>query len=574
MQGGPSRAQRRQAKKREAKAARKQQEKGRERGTAGGGGGGVLSAGCSDDEEDVGDPMDAEPAQVEPFVRPKLPRKVLAARVKLLEDTVHELRLQGADAAQLEPVERSLGDARKDVKLAGGSTDGGLRTAIMAEGRKLAKREAAISREEDKRKQLQQEVEEAIARVSRQEAAIDQLRGKLEYSRERYAYLVAQQAAEGQRAPRADAVHRAVAAISGLGDGVGEEMQGHIRTVADAVSLVFGGGRIDGREAFAGAWIDSESDGCEAEDDEDERDLDDEPEVSGEMLHEVHLASSTLRAARVERNKALLEACRSGSALPQKVDEELKSKIRTSVEALVGATAKRDAARELAKRRIEDEEAEVRRLEARRAEEEAERAAASTAAAASVASAAGAAASAGTPSNAQGARAHGPTEPSRCGTGGRVDVEDTPCPPPAKWRRAASEASEQTVEEEEVPQVGMSIDQVDVTGGGSGDVASDGGRRRGGEGSRERGWRGRGAVRAATLALEAKGRGRGDADRREEDARRVEAGSREVARHSAPRGFQDALADGALEIVRLARAGGSCRRGRTVEPTRSRSPAK
>ncbi len=535
------------------------------------------SAVCSDDDGDGDDPMDADAMHVQPFVRPKLPRKVIAARVKLLEDTVHELRLQGADAAQLEPVEKSLEEARRDVKLAGGSTDGGLRTAIMAEGRKLSKREAAIAREEKKREQLQREVEEAITRVSRQDAALEQLRGKLEYSRERYAFLVAQQAAEGQRAPRAEAVHKAFAAISGLGEGQGEEMQGHIRLVADAVSLVFGGGRIDGREAFGGAWIDSESDRCEAEDDEDERDLDDEPEVSGEMLHEVHLACSALRAARVERNKAWLEACRLGNVLAPKADAELKTKIRTSVEALVDATSRRDAARERARRRIEAEEDEERRREARRAAEEAERAATTTAAAASVASGAGAATAAEVPWGAQGDRNQDTTGAARRGTGvcGDEPADDTPCPPPAKFRRAASEDSEPTVEEEEeVPQLPMFVDEDNRVDGEGRDLAADGDGKRGEEGARARGWRGKGAVRAATLALEAKGGGRRESERRDEDLRRVEAGNREAERHSAPRGFQDALADGAVDIVRLATAGGSRRRGRSLEPARSRSPTR
>ncbi len=519
--------------------------------------------------------MDAETPHVQPFIRPKLPRKVLAARVKLLEDTVHELQLQSADASQLEPVQRSLEDARKEIKLAGGATDGGLRTAIMAEGRRLAKREAAISREEKRREQLQREVEEAVARVAKHEAEVEQLRDKLEYSRERYSYLVAQQAAEGQRAPRAEAVHKAFAAIAERSADMGHEMQCHVKLVSEAVSLVFGGGLIDGKEAFAGAWIDSESDGHEAEDDEEERDLDDEPEVSGEMLHEVHLAGSALRAARVERNKALLDACRSGTALTQKADAELKSKIRASVETLVAATARRDAARDVAKRRIEAEEAEERRREARRMAEEAERTAAATAAAAAVASAAGSATEADVPRGAQGIRGRGADEVSRRGAGERDGerVDDTPCPPPAKWRRAASEDSEPTAEEEEeVPQLAMAVDEGGaLDAGGSGrEVDSDG--REGQVGGCALGGRGRGAVRAATLALEAKGATRRECEKREEDQRRVEVGARECERLSAPRGFQDVLADGAVSITRLAMAGGARRRGRTVEPTRSRSP--
>ncbi len=566
--------QRRQARKREARAAKRLQEKGRDRGLAELGEEGVGSAIGSGDEGGGDDPMDAEAPHVQPFVRPKLPRKVLAARVKLLEDTAHELRLQGADASQLQPVERSLEDARRDVKLAGGATDGGLRTAIMAEGRRLAKREAAIGREEKKRDQLQREVEEAIARVAKQNAEIGQLRDKLEYSRERYSYLVAQQAAEGQRAPHAEAVHKAFAAIAERSADMGHEMQGHVKLVSEAVSLVFGGGLIDGKEAFAGAWIDSESDERGEGDEEDERDLDDEPEVSGEMLHEVHQAGSVLRAARVERNKALIDACRSGAVLAPKADAELKAKIRASVEALVAATAKRDAARDAARRRIEAEEAESRRREARRVAEEAERTAAATAEAASVATAAGAAAAAGAPRGVQDSRGHAEEE-ARRGAGMRDEerCDDTPCPPPAKWRRAASEDSEPTAEEEEeVPQLAMAVDGGDDLGAGSSRQGNGSDCGEGQVGGRAMGGRGGGSVRAATLALEAKGASRRERERRDEDMRRVEVGGREGERLSAPRSAQEVLADGAVGITRLAMAGGARRRGRTVEPARSRSP--
>ncbi len=187
----------------------------------GGGRGDDEAAKDSDDGEcDVGD-MDADPPTVLPFVRPNQPRRVIAARVKVLEDTVRELRLQGADQAQIDPVVQSLEAARREVRDAGGATDGGLRTAVMSEARKLSRREAAVAKAGHVRMLLQRKVEDAVAELEKHDNAVLQLRAKVDYSKERYAYLVSQQAAEGQPAPRAEAVRRAFAAIREVGGGAG-----------------------------------------------------------------------------------------------------------------------------------------------------------------------------------------------------------------------------------------------------------------------------------------------------------------------------------------------------------------
>ncbi len=512
--------------------------------------------------------MDADPPAVQPFVRPGQPRRVIAARVKVLEDTVHELRMQGAGQEQIGPVEQSLAAARREIKDAGGITDGGLRTAIMSEARKLSRREAAVVKAGQTRARLQQNVEDAIAELASHDSAVDQLRAKVEYSRERYAYLVSQQAAEGQLAPRAEAIHRAFAAIREAGEGLGHEVKAHIEVVSHAVALVYGEAQISGKDALAEAWIDSDADVEEHGVDEDVA-IDDEPEIRGDMLHNLHMAQDALRAARVQRNKAFLRACRSGTSLPEDDAGALKSKVEVAVRELVEAKEVLGRARRAAAARLEAEAAEDRRRREREEEAEAQRRAA-----------------ADTIAEQDQARSEAGKRGAAGGEGGSgEDDGDTPCPPRAKWRRAPSESSEATQEEEEIPQVprgggdggdatlqvgtatrGTTARQGDLPGGAArGPGEADGVRR------------GRGAVRAATLALEAR-RDEQGGGRWARDSRRAEEGAMEVERASAPRSTVEALADGAVAAAQAATAVAAAvnarGRGRGGEGARSRSPAR
>ncbi len=572
--GGPSRAQRRQMRKREVRAARRDERRlaGEQTGGVAGGGRELFGALGRDSDEGEGDDaeMDVDVPAAQPFVRPDQPRRVLAARVKVLEDTVRELRLQGADQRQIDPVELSLEAARKSVKDAGGATDGGLRTAIMSEARKLSRREAAVVRAGHTREQLQKKVEDAVAELTKHDGATEQLRAKVNYSRERYAYLVSQQAAEGQLAPRAEAVHRAFAAIREVGGGLGQEVVGHIEVVSNAIALVFGDGHISGREALADAWIDSDEGGDggghEADDD---GDIDDEPEIRGDMLHNVHIAEEALRAARVERNKSILQACRTGAAVPEEEERALRAKIEEAVKSLVAAKEVLVRARRAAAARIEAEAEDARRrLREEEAAEEQRRAAA-------------AAVCEQERSRAEAGKRGGSAE----GVERVGDEDDTPCPPPCKWRRAPSESSDPTQEEEEVPQVPTAaVGEVAAAGTGlqAGRASSEGRvdpPRRGTRGAGEpaSGRRVGGAVRAAAQALEAR-REDHDGGRVGRDARRVEEGAMEVDKASAPRHVGEMLADGALEVVQAAVAvaavGGTRGRGSGREDMRSRSPAR
>ncbi len=507
---------------------------------------------------------------VQPFVRPEQPRRIIAARVKVLEDTVRELRLQGADQRQIDPVELSLAAARKSVREAGGATDGGLRTAIMSEARKLSRREAAVVRAGQARARLQKRVEDAVADLAKHDGATEQLRAKVSYSRERYAYLVSQQAAEGQLAPKAEAVHRAFAAIREAGGALGQDVLGHLDVVSNAIALVFGDGHISGREALAEAWIDSDAgDDGDAHGMDDEGDIDDEPEILGDMLHNVHLAEDALRSARVERNKFILRACRAGAAVPEDEERALRAKVEDAVKSLVAAKEVLDRARRAAAARIEAEAEDNRRRREQEAAEEERRAAA------------------GAEREQERARTEaGKRGGSAEGGGGERDEDDTPCPPPCKWRRAPSESSEPTQEEEEVPQVPAAASGGGVptdTGVQTRRAQSEGGQgeppRRGTRGAGEpaNGRRAGGAVRAAAQALEAR-REDNDMGRVGRDSRRVEEGAMEVDRASAPRDIGEVLADGALEVVQAATAvatiAGTRVRGRGGEGARSRSPAR
>ncbi len=572
VQGGPSRAQRRQIRKREARAAKRDERRAGERiGEDGGGGTELFGELDRDSDEGEGDDaeMDVDVPAVQPFVRPDQPRRIIAARVKVLEDTVRELKLQGADQQQIDPVEHSLAAARKSVRDAGGATDGGLRTAIMSEARKLSRREAAVVRAGHTRAQLQKKVEDAAAELAKHDGATEQLRAKVSYSRERYAYLVSQQAAEGQLAPKAEAVHRAFAALREAGGGLGQDVLGHLDVVSDAVALVFGDGHISGREALAEAWIDSDAgDDGDAHGMDDEGDIDDEPEVRGDMLHNVHLAEAALRSARVARNKSILRACRAGATVPEDEERTLRARVEDAVKSLVDAKEVLARARRAAASRIESEAEEDRRRREQEAAEEARRSAAEA------------------EREQERARGEAGKRGGSAGEGGGGgDDDDTPCPPPRKWRRAPSESSDPTQEEEEIPQApeaasgGGTAAATDLhppraQSEGQGDPPRRSTRS---EGDPASGRRAGGAVRAAAQALEAR-REDHDLGRVGRDARRVEEGAREVDRASAPRDVGEGLADGALEVVQAAAAVativGTRVRGRGGEGARSRSPAR
>ncbi len=188
--------------------------------------------------------------------------------------------------------------------------------------------------------------------------------------------------------------------------------------MAQAVSLVFGEGHFSGRDVLADAWIDSDADGGPpgADEDGDGDDVDDEPEILGDMLHNFHMAEDALRAARVERNKAVLRACRVGAAVPEDEASALRTKVEAAVKELVRVKEVLVGARRAAKARIEAEAAEERRRREREEVVEKERRAAAEA-------------------QAEQERARAESG-KRAGAGeGRddgQDDDDTPCPPPAQ----------------------------------------------------------------------------------------------------------------------------------------------
>ncbi len=492
--------------------------------------------------------MEAEEEEaVMPFVEPAQPRKVIVARTKLLQATIEELRLQGADEAQVAPVQKSLDASLKDAKDAGGATEGRLRTEVMAEARKIAKREAALLRAAQRRKELQEEVEVAVAKLEKHGQEEERLRAKVEYSKGRYAYLVAQQAAESQPALKAAEVHRAITALREVGTSLAPEVQEHISLLSQAVAPFYVDSRTRGKEAFAEAWADSDSD-IQLSEKGDGDDLDDEVEITGDMLHEEHVAKTALKEARKERSRHVLEACYGGRRSAPQVVDYFAEGIKAAIKRLVDAEGTLATARDKARQRLAKEAAERR---AQRAKDEAAEA------------------------DAAAAR--------------REDEEwdEVPCPPPPKWRRAEDDAdgdSEQTVEEETPPLPPASATPVVVpttpqlrrasvassSGEGGG---SAGGPRRGAEGDGD----GRaGSVSAVAGAAGAAGQnmlasagteqrwrghqwaleGRRGGNKRPAEEREKASAAADVASVSvaAVQRIQESLADGAVEAVQAALA--------------------
>ncbi len=454
--GGPSRAQRKHARRREARAAARAGEGGQggaPQGThegpgegAGGGGPteGLGGDGKREDGDDAEEPeaMDEE-EQVHPFVQPSQPRQVIAARAQLLDSTVKEMRLAGATDEQIAPVVESLEKARRLVKEAGGATAGRLRTEVMAEAKRIAKREAAVERGRRRRDELQAEVEKAMAEVAKQDRAIELLSAKVDYSKARYAQLVAQQASECTLV-RAEEVHRAVAALRGVGDTMGEDLRGHIDVLSQAVAPLYVDKNAVARDVLDEACVDLSDGGGEEEDE-----LEYEAVITGDMLHEVHLARAAMQEARRTRNEKVLEACYSGSSV-QDVTEEMGRVVEEAIKRLASAKASLARAKDAARRRIGRERAEE---EERIARQEAEEAAAAARREAEECDEQ----RRREQLQQQQRQQQRPCEQQGGGERRQAEAaeeeeeeEVVPCPPPSKWRRAnsASTSSNRTVEEE------------------------------------------------------------------------------------------------------------------------------
>ncbi len=366
-----------------------------------------------DDMQDVQDTPGLDDRTKEPaqFEAPGKSREICNLRAQLLRTRVAEMERQGVEDQRIAKARESLQDAVKRVKAAGGVSSRNLRNEVLGEQRKLAKREAAVARAAKQKIQLEKDVSDAVSKLEAHTKEEEDLAARLEYSKKRYAYLLAQQAAESQPIGYADRVQQALREFEALPEAQ-QALRGALDIIKDAVAAYFPGKKAVGEDVLGEAWLDSDPSDEEIPnegDDDNDNDFDDEHEVTATMLEEERKAKNEVRELRRQRNRRVVESFGAGLPVDGIVDA-MVDKIEAAID--------RHKAAEKA-----IEEAKSKASERRRRRKQEEEASAAAAVAATAA-----------------ARRRGATE---------HDDEVIPCPP-TKWRRADDDdgnASETTVDE-------------------------------------------------------------------------------------------------------------------------------
>ncbi len=244
---------------------------------------------------------------------------------------------------------------------------------------------------------------------------VESARSKLEYLRDeleqglaRHAYLAAQQAAEARPADEVRTVHSALAALRSAVGVLPPELQLQLGVVDQAVSRFYPNGG-EAKEALFQAGLAGNSD-TEISGQSSDSDTDDEPEVTGELLHEHKEARREQKAVRAERQAELLSSIDGGGGSVRDIAAKYKQRAEKAAARLRVATEKLEEGRSAARTR-------------RRAERSAR--------------------------EAQVREAARGTEAG--GRGHREDEDEVvPCPPPCKWRRAGGgggDDSDATIDE-------------------------------------------------------------------------------------------------------------------------------
>ncbi len=349
-----------------------------------------------------------QPAAPPPFTAPPHSRRAVAARSELLRARLDECRVQGDDEAALRQLESEVVQADMATKQAGGSSENKLRLETMGQARKNERKKAAIGRAEKAFDEACKRRDEAVLEVESARSKLEFLRDELEQGLARHAYLAAQQAAEARPTDEVRTVHSALAALRSAAGVLPPELQAQLGVVDQAVSRFYPDGG-EAKEALFQAGLAGISD-TEISGQSSDSDTDDEPEVTGELLHEHKEARREQKAVRAERQAELLSSIDGGGGSVRDIAAKYKQRAEKAAARLRVATEKLEEGRSAARTRRHAERS-AREVQAREA--------------------------------ARGADA------SRPGHRGDDD-EVIPCPPPCKWRRAGvacGEDSDATIDE-------------------------------------------------------------------------------------------------------------------------------
>ncbi len=165
------------------------------------------------EEDAAGDTMHVDsqalPRPPAPFVPPMLPRRLLAARHKSLDEVVQKLEAEGKSKKRLQEALRRREQAKQEAKVAGGLNEAKLTFEHLGELRKIEKFEKAVQRDEEKVAQAEQAIEEARQLHKQAEATLEASRQRLANANARRVYLANNLAAEAN-ADTSGPVQRAV----------------------------------------------------------------------------------------------------------------------------------------------------------------------------------------------------------------------------------------------------------------------------------------------------------------------------------------------------------------------------
>ncbi len=349
-----------------------------------------------------------QPAAPPPFATPPFSRRAVAARSEFLRARLDECRMHGDDEAALRQLENEVVQADMVTKQAGGTSENKLRLETMGQARKNARKKAAIGRAEKAFDEACKRRDEAVLEVESARSKLEYLRDELEQGLARHAYLAAQQAAEARPTDEVRTVHSALAALRSAAGVLPPELQLQLGVVDQAVSRFYPNGG-EAKEALFQAGLAGNSD-TEISGQSSDSDTDDEPEVTGELLHEHKEARREQKAVRAERQAELLSSIDGGGGSVRDIAARYKQRAERAAARLRIATEKLEEGRSAARtrRHAERNAREVRARDAARGVD---------------------------------AGRHGHRED---------DDEVVPCPPPHKWRRAGDEGggdSDATIDE-------------------------------------------------------------------------------------------------------------------------------
>ncbi len=361
------------------------------------------------------------------FIAPPASRVTCAAKSQMLRARLDELQEENAEKGAIKEAEDAWRAAEQWTKVAGGPTPAKLRNEVLAERRKVERRQEAVARAAKNTAEKQKKLEEAINDLEEAERQERQITAKLEYSKSRYAYLVRQQAAEATTADEGENIQKAMDALNAEEELLPPGTRGYLGLITKLLRPMCRDRRA-GRGVINETGLASGSSDIEVGSNDGEDYVDDEPEITKELLEGERKAKKELQEARRRRNVDVDEAIFKGMPMQALLDRH-GTNVRRAITEHKRATERLEEARGRARERLKREEKEGERGEEGGGRQEHQT------------------------QQLQHRQQQQQRQQQRQRQRHEQDDDDEeeliPCPPPAKWRRGGEQdaSSEATVDE-------------------------------------------------------------------------------------------------------------------------------